>query len=392
MGNKASKGKNPNDLNLDIETQAGQGAKHQTEKQIQTGQNITNQSEKQIRTGLSSKHQSKKQMRTGLSSKTQSQKQIQTGLSSKTQKGGLQIPDSQQIQQLQLYKKPDQEKIGEGEYAIVYKKNNQKVVRKVPKLTRSKGIASTITKLRKLQNTFQEIRNRSQTGENISSFIIAENEIRNYDYINEHDEIKDYFPSKIESIGIVPYIEFLEGYITFKDFIKNPEINRRTKKTLMKEIVRILQKLHDNGFYHRDLYSLENIMILPNSQDTYDVKFIDLGLSLNNDSIQKCSQNELNLFFTRHNPHFVGVSYSDSVGSLLSDFQRNSSEKTLAISSKILKDADLCMFLVCCQYFLNDGEKDFSTHVRTKESILRIRNYDDLSSQDINSIIDYTIV
>ena len=120
MGNKASKGKNPNDLNLDIETQAGQGAKHQTEKQIQTGQNITNQSEKQIRTGLSSKHQSKKQMRTGLSSKTQSQKQIQTGLSSKTQKGGLQIPDSQQIQQLQLYKKPDQEKIGEGEYAIVY--------------------------------------------------------------------------------------------------------------------------------------------------------------------------------------------------------------------------------------------------------------------------------
>ena len=296
------------------------------------------------------------------------------------------------MQQLQLYKKPDQEEIGEGEYAIVYKKNNQKVVRKVPTFTRSEGIASTITELKKLQNTFQEIRNRSQTGENISSFIIAENEIRNYDYINEHDEIKDYFPSKIKNIGIVPYIEFLEGYITFKDFIKNPEINRRTKKTLMKEIVGILQMLHDNGFYHRDLYSLENIMILPNSQDTYDVKFIDLGLSLNNDSIQKYSKNQLNLFFTAHNKHFVGVTYFKSVDSLLRDFQKNSSEKTLAISSKILKDADLCMFLVSCQYFLNDGEKDFSTTVRTRESMLRIRNYDDLSSQDINSIIDYTIV
>ena len=160
----------------------------------------------------------------------------------------------------------------------------------------------------------------------------------------------------------------------------------------MKEIVGILQMLHDNGFYHRDLYSLENIMILPNSQDTYDVKFIDLGLSLNNDSIQKYSKNQLNLFFTAHNKHFVGVTYFKSVDSLLRDFQKNSSEKTLAISSKILKDADLCMFLVSCQYFLNDGEKDFSTTVRTRESMLRIRNYDDLSSQDINSIIDYTIV
>ena len=371
MGNKASKGKNPNDPeqnpndpNLDIETQTGQKTTNQSKKQIQTRQNTTDQSKKQIRTGLSSK----------------------------TQKGGLQIPDSQQIQQLQLYKKPDQEYLGEGEYAIVYKKNNQKVVRKVPTFIQSEGIASTITELRKLQNNFQEIRNRSQTGENIGCFIIAENEIRNYDYINEHDEIKDYFPSKIKNIGIVPYIDFLEGYITFKDFIKNPEINKRTKKTLMKEIVRILQKLHDNGFYHRDLYSLENIMILPNSQDTHDVKFIDLGLSLNNDSIQNYSKDQLNLFFTAHDKDFVGVTYLNSVDSLLRNFQPNSSEKTLAISSKILKDADLCMFLVSCQYFLNDGEKDFSTRVRTRESMLRIRNYDDLSSQDINSIIDYTIV
>ena len=127
----------------------------------------------------------------------------------------------------------------------------------------------------------------------------------------------------------------------------------------MKEIVRILQKLHDNGFYHRDLYSRENIMILPNSQDTYDVKFIDLGLSLNNDSIQNYSKDQLNLFFTAHNKYFVGVTYFKSVDSLLRDFQTNSSEKTLEISSKILKDADLCMFLVSCQYFLNDGEKIF---------------------------------
>ena len=382
MGNKASKGnnseQNPNDPDLGIKTRTGQGTKHQSQKQIRTGQ--------------SSKTQSQEQIQTGQSSKTQSKKQIRTGLSSKTQKGGLQIPDSQQIQQLQLYKKPDQEKIGEGEYAIVYKKNNQKVVRKVPKFTRSKGIASTITELRKLQDNFQEIIKMSQTGENISSFIIAENEIRNYDYIKERDEIKDYFPYKIESIGIVPYIEFLEGYITFKDFIKNSEINRITKKTLMKEIVGILQRLHDNGFYHRDLYSLENIMILPNSQDTYDVKFIDLGLSLNNDSIQNYSKNRLHLFFARHNPDYVGVSYFDSVKNILEKFQPYSVGETLESSSKIFKDADLCMFLVSCQYFLNDGEKDFSTRVRTRESVLKIRNYDDLSSRDINSIIDYTIV
>ena len=366
----------------------GQSSKTQSQEQIRTGQT----SQKQIRTGQSSKTQSQEQMRTGQNTTNQSQKQIRTGQSSKTQKGGLQIPDSQQIQQLQLYKKPDQEKIGEGEYAIVYKKNNQKVVRKVPTFIQSEGIASTIKELKKIQNKFQEIRNRSQTGENISSFIFAENEIRNYDYINEHDEIKDYFPSKIKNIGIVPYIDFLEGYITFKDFITDSKISRITKKNLMKEIVRILQKLHDNGFYHRDLYSLENIMIIPKSQDTYDVKFIDLGLSLNNHSIQKCSEDELNLFFNAHNPGFVGVTYVNSVLSLLRNFQTNSVEERLASSSKILKDADLCMFLVSCQYFLNDGEKDFSTRVRTRESMLRIRNYDDLSSQDINSIIDYTIV
>ena len=265
-------------------------------------------------------------------------------------------------------------------------------MRKVPTFTRSKGIASTIKELKKIQNNFQEIRNQTQTGENIGCFIIAENEIRNYDYINEHDEIKDYFPSKIKNIGIVPYIDFLEGYITFKDFITDSKITRRTKKTLMKEIVEILQKLHDNGFYHRDLYSLENIMILPNSQDTYDVKFIDLGLSLNNDSIQNYSKDQLNLFFTAHNKNFVGVTYLNSVDSLLRNFQPNSPEKTLAISSKILKDADLCMFLLSCQYFLNDGENDFSTRERTRENMLKIRNYDDLSSQDINSIIDCTIV
>ena len=233
MDNKASKGKNPNDPeqnpndpNLDVDTQAGQKTVNQTKKQIRTGQNTANQSQKQIRTGLSSKtqsqkqiqtgqnttNQSQKQIRTGLSSKTQSQEQIQTGLSSKTQsqkqirtgqssktktqKGGLQIPDSQQIQQLQLYKKPDQEYLGKGEYAIVYKKNNQKVVRKVPTFIQSEGIASTITELKKIQNNFQEIRNQTQTGENIGCFIIAENEIRNYDYINERDEIKDYFHPK----------------------------------------------------------------------------------------------------------------------------------------------------------------------------------------------------
>ncbi len=392
MGNKASKGKNPNDPepnpndpDLGIKTQPGQNTTNQSKK-IKTGQNTTNQSQK-IRTGQNTTNQSQK-IRTGQSSTNQSQK-IKTGLSSKTQKGELQIPDSQQ---LQLYKKPDQEKIGEGEYAIVYKKNNQKVVRKVPTFIHSEGIASTITELRKLQNNFQEIINRSQTGENIGSFIIAENEIRNYDYINEHDEIKDYFPSKIKNIGIVPYIDFLEGYITFKDFITDSKISRITKKNLMKEIVGILQKLHDNGFYHRDLYSLENIMIIPKSQDTYDVKFIDLGLSLNDESIQNYSKNQLDLFFNAHNPDFVGVTYVKSVVSLLGNFQTNSSEETLAISSKILKDADLCMFLVSCQYFLNDGEKDFYTRERTRKSILMIRNYDDLSSQNINSIIDYTIV
>ena len=297
------------------------------------------------------------------------------------------------MQQLQLSEKPDQKYLGKGEYAIVYKKNNQKVVRKVPTFIQSEGIASTIKELKKIQNNFQEIRNQTKTGENIGRFFISQNEIQNYNYINEHNKIKHYFPSKIKNIGIVPYIEFLEGYITFEDFIKDSKITRRTKKTLMKKIVGILRELHSNGFYHRDLYSLKNIMIFSNSEDsTHDVKFIDLGLSLNNESIQNYSQDQLQLLFAAHNPDFVGVTYVNSVLSLLRNFKTYLVEERLAICSKILKDADLCMFLVSCQYFLNDGEKDFSTCVRTRESVLRIRNYDDLSSQDINYIINYTIV
>ena len=410
MGNKTSKGNNPNDPepnpndpDLGIKTRTGQGTKHQSQKQITTGLSSKTQSQEQIQTGQNTTNQSKKKIQTGQNTTTQtqkkirtgqtSQKQIRTGQSSKTQKGELQIPDSQQIQQLQLSKKPDQTYIRKGEYSIVYKKNNQEVVRKVPTFIRSEGIAGTIRELQKIQNNFQEIIiNQSQTGENIGRFIIAKNEIQNYNYINEHNEIKHYFPFKIKNIGIVPYIEFLEGYITFEDFIKDSKIDRRTKNTLMKKIVGILRELHDNGFYHRGLYSLENIMIFSNSEDssTYDVKFIGLGLSLNNESIQKYSKDHLDLLLNVDDHDFVGVSYFHSVKYFLENFQALSVEERLAMSSRILRNADLCMFLVSCHDSLTDGEKDSSTRVKSQE--LRIINYDDLSSRDINSIIDYTIV
>ena len=126
------------------------------------------------------------------------------------------------------------------------------------------------------------------------ALITTQNEIKNYKYVKDNDNIKQYFPETTDSVGVVLYVEPLEDYIALEHFIKNPEITTNTKKTLMKHIITILKQLHANGFYYRNFSNLKNIMILHNSENSsYDVKFTDLKLSLNNDSITEYSNDKL---------------------------------------------------------------------------------------------------
>ena len=250
-------------------------------------------------------------------------------------------------------KRDNQLEIGTGAYGSIYKRPDNKFIRKVPSFNRGEGIVSNIRNLKKLQQDFQTINSQSQTAENIWNVFVAQNEINNYKYISERDEIKEYFPLFIKNIGIVCYIEFLEGYITFREFLENSENTVDEKKRLMKEIVEILKKFHSNGFYHRDLYSLENILI---DENTKNIKFIDLGLSLNTETIFfNYSNNKLKKILNAIHADRVGYTYNVFVYTYLQDNSRD------AIPIKelptLLANKDLIMFLVSCQILLFSNKK-----------------------------------
>lgn len=264
------------------------------------------------------------------------------GLGIKTQSG----------RESQLMKKDNQQEIGKGKYGSIYKQNNN-FVRKVPLLNRGEGIVSAIIKLKELQQDFQTINSQRQTSENIWSVFVAQNEINNYKYISKRDEIKEYFPLFIKNIGIVSYIEFLEGYITFREFLQNSE-NTDEKKQLMKDIVEILKKIHSNGFYHRDLYSLENIMI-KKDKDTKNIKFIDLGLSLNTETIENYSNNKLQKILNTIHKNRVGEAYNFFVNTYLQDNSTDVIPKEELPT--LLANKDLIMFLVSCQILLFKNKK-----------------------------------
>jgi serine/threonine protein kinase len=248
----------------------------------------------------------------------------------------------------QLMEKPEQKMIGKGMYGAVYKKQDKNFARKIPFLYQGEGIVSTIRNLKELQQSFQKNYSQSKTGENIYNLIVSQNEIDNYKYISKKDEIKEFFPSFIKSIGIVPYIVFLEGYITFTEFIKNPNNTRKSKIELAEKIIETLKKLHNNKFYHRDLYSLENIMI---EEDTHNIKFIDLGISLNNDSIKNYSDDRLKTFLKQINEGWISPDYINFVNEYLTE----GSTKTLPREQvyDILAETDIFMFKKSCKFYLN---------------------------------------
>lgn len=239
----------------------------------------------------------------------------------------------------QLMEKNNQHNIGKGMYGSIYKRQDNKFIRKIPLLMRGEGIVSTIRNLKELQQDFQTINSQNQTAYNIWSLLVAENEVNNYKYISERDEIKEYFPLFIKNVGIVSYIEFLEGYITFKEFLMNPQNKVDKKKELKKRIVNILKEFHRNGFYHRDLYSLENIMI---EKNTHNIKFIDLGISLNGESIKNYSDEKLKKFLNHINENSIPEEYKIFGSKYLGE----ESTKTLPKEElyNILANADIFMF------------------------------------------------
>ena len=96
-------------------------------------------------------------------------------------------------------------------------------------------------------------------------------------------------------------------------------------------------------------------MILHNSENSsYDVKFTDLKLSLNNDSIRE---------------------YSDAKLESILNVEVLESRNELA---HILADADFSMFLLSCQLSLNP-------------KIRRIQGIQNISKLDVDSLIDTRI-
>ena len=288
--------------------------------------------------------------------------------------------------------KDNQQNIGEGMYGSIYKRPNNKFIRKIPLLQRGEGIVSTIRNLKELQQDFQTINSQNQTAYNIWSVLVAQNEINNYKYISERDEIKEFFPLFIKNVGIVSYIEFLEGYITFREFLENSENTVDEKKKLIKEIVEILKKFHSNEFYHRDLYSLENIMI---NKDTKNIKFIDLGLSLNTKTIENYSNNKLKKILSTINEKRVGNAYNFFVNKYLLDNSTDVIPKEELPT--LLANKDLIMFLVSCQYLLFNNKQRSIGNNSILRKVNNCMNYlttsiHNISKLNINDIIDNKFV
>lgn len=132
------------------------------------------------------------------------------------------------------------------------------------------------------------------------------------------------------------------------NFIKNPNNTRESKIQFAKKIIETLEKLHNNKFYHRDLYTLGNIMI---EKDTHNIKFIDLGLSLNNDSIKNYSDDKLKTFLNQINEDWVSPNY---INFKKKEYLTEGSTKTLPREVyNILAETDIFMFKKSCKFYLN---------------------------------------
>lgn len=80
-------------------------------------------------------------------------------------------------------------------------------------------------------------------------------------------------------------MEYLEGYVELYEFIVNDlyGFNKHKAKTISKNIIRAVRRLHELGIAHRDLKP-ENIMIQP---QTLDIRLIDFGMACAGEACQQ---------------------------------------------------------------------------------------------------------
>lgn len=296
-------------------------------------------------------------------------------------------------------------KIGHGRYGTIYESGYN--VKKVPKcptiewiqnntenVTHTINIVENLHSFKTILDILEYIKDCNQKNipvtkfyqgyvenDNLASEInkisSIENEKYNYNYISTKQDIKNFFPEYIESQHFTIYLENLKDYNTLENFIKDKNI--KTKLKILQNILNILKKLHENGFYHRDLYNGGNIMIKENENqnEEYHIKFIDLGLSLNEESIENYEKNKLKYYLEI----FHQNTYNNDYNSLINenfDFSNKNNMKD------ILAQHDL--FVIYLYFFMNitnenwnlilDGTGDIYKNVLQPKNLYKINPYE----------------
>jgi tRNA A-37 threonylcarbamoyl transferase component Bud32 len=147
--------------------------------------------------------------------------------------------------------------IGQGKFSVVYKGLDKES---------NKELAIKILRKSKMQRVhFESVRREVSILEyckyhDISSVIKLINSFENHEYIYI---IQDFFPNSID----------LYEYMKCNSFC----IKENIAKSLIKNILTILESIHNLGIIHRDLKP-ENILIKNNS-NKFEIKLIDFGLS-----------------------------------------------------------------------------------------------------------------
>lgn len=91
--------------------------------------------------------------------------------------------------------------------------------------------------------------------------------------------------------------EFLTGYIELFDFVGSINITNKTYAKIIDKLCRGLMKIHEQKVAHRDIKP-ENIMIKYIDENDINIKYIDFGLSCDDDGINKVNCTEKKLLGT----------------------------------------------------------------------------------------------
>ena len=164
--------------------------------------------------------------------------------------------------------------VGEGVYGKVYK---------VP----SKNI---VIKQIKYENRF--IDKKNTLFQQASNYSLLNKLPLKHFMVNYYGDYKD-------GKDIYIFLEFLnpkDGWVSID------KVKSLSKKAIMKEVLIVADKFHKLGFFHRDLYSNENIVF---NDLTGNIKFIDFGLSISEIDFEVYNITLENLNFLIHKPFLV---------------------------------------------------------------------------------------